>query len=140
VAGLAAAFGATYTRYADDLALSGGEELLRRAGVVRRAVAGIARDEGFRVNERKSQLMTSAGRQRVCGVVVNERPNVGRREYDRLKATLYNAARYGPESQNRLGHPDFRAHLLGRIAWVESLHAERGARLRRRFEAIDWSS
>jgi hypothetical protein len=31
---------------------------------------------------------------------------------------LHNAAKFGPESQNREGHSDFQAHLSGRIAWV----------------------
>jgi hypothetical protein len=82
--------------------------------------------------------MPGAGRQRLCGVVVNERPNVARPDYDRLRAILHDAARRGPAAANRAGVPDFRAHLLGRIAWVESLNPDRGAKLRRRFDEIDW--
>ncbi len=130
VAGLAASVGATYTRYADDLALSGDERLLAIAPTVRAAVAAIARDEGFRINARKSQLMTSAGRQRICGVVVNAHPNVTRAEYDTLKAILHNAAQRGPDLE--------RAHLLGRIAWVEAVNPARGERLRERFAQIEW--
>ena len=61
-----------------------------------------------------------------------------RHDYDALKAALHNAATRGPEGENRAGVPDFRAHLLGRIAWVESLHPARGAELRRRFARITW--
>ncbi len=82
--------------------------------------------------------MTRAGRQRVCGIVVNAHPNVAREEYDRLKAILHNAAVRGPSAENRAGVSDFRAHLLGRIAWVESLNPARGAKLRARFAQIDW--
>ena len=67
----------------------------------------------------------------MTGVVVNERPNAARRDYDLLKATLHDAARHGPARANRAALPDFRAHLLGRIAWVEQLNPTRGARLRR---------
>jgi RNA-directed DNA polymerase len=129
--GLAARFDATYSRYADDLAVSGDERLIGAAPTIRAAVAEIARDEGFRVNARKSQLMTSAGRQRLCGVVVNVRPNVARTEYDTLKAIVHNAARRGPGDESR-------DRLLGRIAWVESVNPNRGAKLRARFAAIDW--
>ncbi len=133
LSGLAAKVGATYTRYADDLTFSG-------AGLpaVGRIVAEIAREEGFHLNERKTRAMPRSARQRVCGVVVNERMNVSRREYDVLKAILHNAARHGPESQNRAGVRDFGAHLLGRISWVESLNPTRGAKLRRAFAEIDW--
>lgn len=138
LSGLAAAVGATYTRYADDIAFSGCRLLLARAGQIRASIGRIAVQEGFAVNERKSLLMTRAGRQRVCGVVVNEHVNAGRDEYDRLKAIVHNCAVRGPCGENRaeLGH--FREHLLGRIAWVQSLNPERGAKLRRRFDDIDW--
>jgi RNA-directed DNA polymerase len=137
--GLAASFGGTYSRYADDLAVSGAGRLLATAPTFRRMVAAIVSEEGFRLNDRKSQLMSSAGRQRLCGVVVNERPNVARQEYDLLKAILHDAGRRGPNAANRDGVDDFRAHLLGRIAWVASLNPERGARLRARFDRIVWA-
>jgi hypothetical protein len=138
LAGLARALDATYTRYADDLVLSAGRGLIREAEALTTTVAAIARDEGLRLNPRKTTIMPRAGRQRVTGVVVNVKPNVAREDYDRLKAILHNAARDGPESQNREGVEDFRAHLLGRIAWVAALHPARGARLRARFDAIAW--
>jgi RNA-directed DNA polymerase len=134
--GLAGALHLTYTRYADDLTLSGSARMLPGANRLRATIAQIAREEGFSVNERKSTLMTRAGRQQVCGVIVNEHPNVARAEYDTLKAILHNAANGGAAAQNRAELPDFRAHLLGRIAWVEQVNPRRGAKLRRRFAAI----
>jgi RNA-directed DNA polymerase len=136
--GLAAALGLTYTRYADDLTFSGGRLLAARAAGLRATVATVASEEGFHVNERKTTLATRAGRQTVCGVVVNARTNVARTEYDTLKAILHNAASGDPQAQNRDGVADFRAHLLGRVAWVASLHPARGAKLRRLHAAIDW--
>jgi len=140
LAALAQAFGTTYTRYADDLTFSGPRSLRSEATRFRSSVARIVREEGFCLNERKSALMTRAGRQRVCGVVVNEHVNMARPEYDQLKAILHNAARSGPSSQNRHAVADYRAHLLGRIAWVESLNPGRGERLRTRFALIDWDA
>jgi RNA-directed DNA polymerase len=138
LSGLATAFGVRYTRYADDLAFSGNAVLGRRAERLTQLVAEIARDEGFLLNRAKTRVMPRSGRQRLCGVVVNEHPNVARREYDLLKAILHDAARNGPDAANRAGHPRFRAHLLGRVAWVGQLNAARGRRLRERFDAISW--
>jgi RNA-directed DNA polymerase len=137
--GLAASLGATYTRYADDLTFSGSVLLLRAATTLRRAVADIARDEGFTVNETKTMLATRAGCQRVCGIVVNQRVNAPRQEYDQVKAILHNSRRHGPASQNREALPDFRAHLLGRISWIGSLNPERGEKLHRQFATIAWN-
>jgi hypothetical protein len=139
LAGLAARFGARYTRYADDLAFSGEAALGQRTGRLAGLVAEIALDEGFRLNRAKTRAMPRSSRQQLCGVVVNEHPNVPRREYDLLKAILHDAARNGPAAANRGEHPDFRAHLLGRIAWVAQLNPARGQRLRERFAAIAWT-
>jgi RNA-directed DNA polymerase len=77
--------------------------------------------------------------QYLAGLVANERANVPRPDFDRLKATLTNCLRLGPATQNRDGHPDFRAHLQGRVAFVESINPAKGERLRKILEAIDWS-
>ena len=136
--GLASRLGARYTRYADDLVLSGDRDLVRAADRVTRLVASIAAEEGFRLHAGKTRLATAARRQAVTGIVVNERPNVPRADFDRLKAVLHEAAHHGPARANRAGHADFRAHLLGRISWVRATNPERAAKLDRTFAAIDW--
>ncbi len=138
LAGLARSAGATYTRYADDLTLSGGPALRRAAPGIVDLVGRIARDEGFRVNEDKTRIAGPGQRRLVTGLVVNERPQVPRADYDRLRAVLHDAARHGPAAANRGRHVDFRAHLLGRIGWAGTGNPERAARLQRAFAAIDW--
>jgi RNA-directed DNA polymerase len=137
---LAGSMAARYTRYADDLAFSGGEELSRGARRFQVLVCRVALEEGFEVHTRKSRFMRRAVRQQLAGVVVNERPNGKRADFDELKATLCNCARHGPASQNREGRADFRAHLLGRIAYVGLLNPARGAKLRRWFDRIVWDA
>ncbi|MGH2859504.1 MAG: reverse transcriptase family protein [Solirubrobacteraceae bacterium] len=138
LAGLSASLGLRYSRYADDITFSGPMRLTRvNAGLIDR-VSEITRSEGFALNKRKSSLRTAADRQTVCGVVVNARSNVPRAEYDALRALLHNAARHGPDSQNRHGVADFEAHLRGRIAWVAQLNPGRGPRLLAALERIDW--
>lgn len=132
LAGLAATLGASYSRYADDLAFSGGRELHRRMQAITALVATIARDEGFRLNPAKTSCRPSSQRQLLAGVV-NQHPNVARPDYDRLKATVHHAARTGGAGHDR-------ASLAGRIAWVEHVHPARGARLRAEFAAIRWTT
>jgi hypothetical protein len=136
--GLARAVGARYTRYADDLAFSGGTEVERSARDLQVQVCLIALEEGFEVHTRKSRFMRQGVCQQLVGVVVNTHPNVRREAYDDLKAVLHNCARHGPASQNRAGHADFRAYLLGRVAQVAQINPARGSRLRVMFEKITW--
>jgi hypothetical protein len=138
LARLAARVGADYTRYADDLAFSGDEELSRCARRFHVAVCRIALEEGFEVNTRKTRFMRRAGRQHLAGAVVNDRLNAPRPLYDQLRAILTNCVRHGPAGQNRAGVADFRAHLAGRIAHLAQLNPARGQRLRALFERIEW--
>lgn len=136
--GLAEAAGAVYTRYADDLAFSGGEEFERRVDRFSIHAAAILREEGFSVNYGKTRIMRQSVRQHLAGLVTNQRMNIRRADFDLLKATLTNCARFGPESQNREGHAHFRQHLEGRVAFVESIHPVRGRRLLEMLGRIDW--
>ena len=137
---LAQAAGATYTRYADDLAFSGDDAFARQASRFLPQVAAIAGEEGFLVHHRKTRLMRQGVRQHLAGLTVNQRMNIARGDYDRLKATLTNCVRHGPDTQNHDRHADFRLHLAGRISFVESIHAERGQRLKKIFDQIEWSA
>jgi hypothetical protein len=138
LAALAGRVGGTYTRYADDLAISGDEELARAGDRFRGLVCRVVAEEGFEIHGRKTCVMHRGVRQQLAGVVVNVRPNVPRREYDVLRAVLHNCRRHGPTSQNRAGHADFRGHLAGRIAYVAMLHPQRGRRLWEAFEQVRW--
>jgi RNA-directed DNA polymerase len=138
VAALADSLGATYTRYADDLVISGNRALARAAPTIIARVGAIAIEEGFTLNFRKTRVMTAATSQRMTGLVVNAKLAVPRFEVERLRAILHNCARTGPATQNRDGHADFRAHLQGRIAWVASIDAAKGARLRAIAGRIVW--
>lgn len=138
LSGWATSVGATYTRYADDLAFSGDRELARRPDAFIRGVERIVHEEGHSVNPQKTRVRRSGVRQSITGIVVNEHTNISRREYDQLKAILHNCAAHGPESQNRDHHNDFGAHLLGRIAWVSTVNPLKGRSLRQKFALIDW--
>jgi len=138
LAGLARSAGAAYTRYADDLAFSGGEDFARSIERFATHTAAILHEEGFSVNHRKTRVMRQGVRQHLAGLTVNEKPNVRRSDFDALRALLTNCVRFGPASQNRDSHTLFRPHLEGRVAFVESIHAAKGARLRAIFDRIAW--
>ena len=136
--GLAHALGARYTRYADDIVLSGPDSLRQALPRVRIWVSRIVAEEGFALNAAKTHRATAGQRQQVCGIVVNQRLNLPRDEFDRLKALLHQCVRLGPASQNREGLPHWREHLAGRVGWVAQLNAAKAQRLQRLFDRIVW--
>jgi RNA-directed DNA polymerase len=136
LSGLAKSAGAVYTRYADDLAFSGGEEFSRGVERFSAHAAAVALEEGFSVNHHKTRIMRRGLRQILAGIVVNQQTNLRRADLQMLEAMLTNCVRFGPESQNRQGLPDFRAHLEGRIGFVAMINRAKGQQLRTIFEAI----
>jgi hypothetical protein len=138
LAGLAQSAGAAYTRYADDLAFSGGERFDGSVARFATRVAVILMEEGFTVHHRKTRIMRASVRQHLAGLVANQRLNVRRADFDLLKAILTNCVRHGPTTQNREAHPNFREHLAGRISFIESVNLEKGRRLRAIFDQIEW--
>ena len=138
LAGLARSAGASYTRYADDLAFSGPADFERVAQRFCLHIGATVMEEGFSVHHRKTRRMRQGVRQHLTGLVVNERLNLRRKDFDLLKATLTNCIRSGPQTQNRGGHPNFHAHLEGRLSFVEWVNPAKGRRLRALFDRIPW--
>ncbi|MCG8426311.1 MAG: reverse transcriptase family protein [Chromatiales bacterium] len=136
--GLASRLGFQYTRYADDMAFSGTYKLAAMSKFMEELVGGIAIEEGFQLNYRKTRLRLSSQRQCLAGVIVNELPNCRRKDWDQLKAILHNCIKYGPESQNRDGVDDFKAHLYGRLTYFSWLNPSRGKKLLNLWDRIVW--
>ena len=134
LSGLAERFGAVYSRYADDLVFSGPASLGRRARVLQAWVSAIAESEGFALHPLKTRRLPAHRRQRVTGLVINQRPNLARADYDRLRAELHRLA-----GQSAVD-PALRAHLRGRLAWAARfVCASRARKLERLFGQIDFA-
>ncbi len=98
----------------------------------------VADAEGFTRHPYKTRCLPAHQQQRINGVVVNTKPKMPRSDYDRLKACLHQCVLHGGGSQNTAQIADFRAHLLGRIGWVQQLNPDRAVKLARMFDRISW--
>lgn len=136
LAGLARALGWTYTRYADDLTFSADAAAAMKLGALLGRARDIIASEGFAVAEHKGSVLRSSRRQAVTGVVVNAKPGIPREEVRRLRAILHAAARTGLEAQNREHHPDFAAHVLGKISYLSMIDPAKGAVLRAAYDRL----
>ena len=138
LSGLAAAANVHYTRYADDLLFSGDRLFGRQATKFAATVGAIVLEQGFQVNHHKTKIQFASQRQTATGIVLNQRPNINRRDYDRLKAVLFNCVKHGPASQNRDRLANFKQHLSGRINWVAQVNPARAKKLEVLLKQIDW--
>ncbi len=125
LAGLAESLGVQYTRYADDLSFSGDEiGLVPR---LLRVVPQIVVDEGFEVNEHKTRVMRSGGRQEVVGVSVNETLGLSRKKRRVLRARIHRLAQGEVPASQREQEI---AELEGWVAYVHMLNADQAKPLR----------
>jgi len=123
---LAKAAGAIYTRYADDLAFSGDEKFERCVERFALRAAAILMEEGFQVHHRKTRVMRRGVRQYLAGIVTNERLNVVRADFDKLKAILTNCVRHGRRARIARGIRRFSSNLDGRVGFVEMVNPAKG--------------
>jgi RNA-directed DNA polymerase len=131
---LAKKYGATYSRYADDLCFSF-QTAPDQPGRFLWWVNAVCQQEGFFENVPKRRLMRSGGRQRVTGLVVNQKVAIPRADRRRFKAILANCKKHGVESQAR-GRERFREWLSGYAAYVRMVHPVLGAKWQREIEAL----
>ena len=88
-----------YTRYADDLVISG-EDKKQIIGLLKMAERILGNDYGLKVNHKKTKIVHRTRRQMVCGVVVNQKLNTPRRDRKRLRAELHQIKLKGGELPN----------------------------------------
>ncbi len=131
---LAKKYGATYTRYADDLSFSF-KSPPEKMGRFLWWVNAILQQEGFAENHPKRRVMRQANRQRVTGLTVNQQVSIPRADRRRFKAILANCRKHGVASQAR-GRKDFEGWLRGYAAYVKMVHPELGARWQREVKEL----
>lgn len=133
--GAAAKLGYSYTRYADDLTFSGGDDTRKLAGKLLWRVRQIVIDEGFTPHPHKQHVMRDSERQSVTGIVVNEKPAVDRDTLRRFRATLFQVEKDGPAGKQWNGNANVLAALEGYAHFVQMVDADKGAVLVARVRA-----
>jgi len=124
----------SYTRYADDITISGGRILPKYKNLIRKKIERA----GFKINVEKTRVLCRGSCQRVTGIVVNEKPSVGRQYKRNLRAILHNLLINGPNFENRSNDPLFRERILGRISHVINIEPHLGDIFKDQFYSIDW--
>lgn len=97
----------SYSRYADDITLSGED----RDKVVRaiRCAASLLRRRGLQLNDKKTRIASRGGQQKVTGVVVNEKLQPPRRLRRKVRAMFHQAEMNPKAFRDRL--PELRGFL-----------------------------
>lgn len=130
-----------YSRYADDLAFSSNKLLDRReANRFVREITQTVKKGGYRVNYKKLRVTRYNKQQRLLGMTVNEKPNIIRVHYRKLRARLHHckhdgfdkvATEMGLESGDQL-----ESQIAGMISYYHMINPEKAAKLKQQLESV----
>lgn len=112
---LAKSYGLTYTRYADDMAFSGGYIPVSFIDVVSRIIT----EYGLEVNSDKTRLQTKPGQRIVTGLsVANDRLTIPRSLKREIKQEVYYMRRFGylaHVSRRKIKNPYYLDSIYGKL-------------------------
>jgi len=128
-----------YTRYSDDIDLSHPEvQEPDRLTAVIALVRDAIENAGFKLNQKKTKVEPRWKRQKVLGMVVNEKVNIPRYEYMRTRSIIHNCLVDGFENQyKRAGMNSIsglKAHLRGKLAFFKQVDPVKAQRLKDQFD------
>jgi retron-type reverse transcriptase len=120
--------GVNYTRYADDITLSG-EEALTVLPFAKQIVAQL----GYELDKKKTNVFRKGRRQLVTGLVVNAKPNMAKPLRKWIRAAVH--ARLNGRPVHWKGKQMSDSELLGRIAFLAQTQPDEAQRLRNKLKS-----
>ncbi|MCT3800285.1 reverse transcriptase [Elizabethkingia anophelis] len=115
--------GIKYTRYADDITLSGDFDTKEAFTFVEQNINEI----GLSINKTKTRVMTKDMSQVVTGIVVNEKAQISRKERNKLRQNIYYLKKYGLDnyiSHEKIEKNNFLFHIYGKISYVSYINSD----------------
>lgn len=125
-----------YTRYADDITISGSDKLPR----YKDKIIEIIEDNGFIVNIKKTRVLSRGSRQKVTGLIVNDKISIGRIKKKNLRAIVHNIFLNGPEKENRNKDPFFKEKIFGELAFAKMIDSNFANPLITKLKTVDWDN
>lgn len=135
---LAKKYDASYSRYADDITISGNKKIKN----IMLPLFNIIKDEGFSINPKKTRIQYSHQKQEVTGLTVNGTVEKISKNYKKkLKQEIYFCQKYGPTNhQNKINdnHAFYKEHLYGKAYFIHMVEPELGKRFLKELSQINW--
>ncbi|MGL4731502.1 MAG: retron St85 family RNA-directed DNA polymerase [Clostridium sp.] len=129
--------GANYTRYADDITISGDKSIIEYFNTFIKIVS----TEGFDVNEEKIKIIVGNKKKTVTGIVVNEKLSVDRKMKRFLRQHIYYCKKFGV--RNHLEKIEckksfYKEYLYGIAYFINSVEPEVGKSFLNELNEINW--
>jgi Retron-type reverse transcriptase len=135
---LAKKYDASYSRYADDITISGNKMIKN----IMDPLFNIIKDQGFSINTKKTRIQYSHQRQEVTGLIVNGIVEKIPKKYKKkFKQEIYFCQKYGPANhQSKINdkHAFYKEHLYGKAYFIQMVEPELGKKLLKELSQINW--
>jgi RNA-directed DNA polymerase len=117
ILGIAAEHGLTYSRYVDDITLSGPGALVSRFST---EIVQYLEDDGWQLSEEKGGLYGPDDSHRMLKAIVNRKPNVNDQYYSGVREQLRGIARFGIEPSTAELES-----LAAQVTWIATVNPDR---------------
>ena len=128
---------ADYTRYADDITISGDKSIKRYISLIRQIIF----EEGYEINENKFRLQHSYQRQEVTGLIVNNGVIVPKKYINELENAIYYCKKYGVTSHMQKINCEkgfYKEHLYGIAYFIKMVDKSKGEKFILELNEIEW--
>jgi hypothetical protein len=136
-----------YSRYADDLTFTCGKDYSREEKkTIAQDLQKIVHASGYRVNHKKTKIISAYYRRKMLGMIMNQKPNIPRDEYLHVRAIIHNCLTNGIQTQyTRAGKKspeELIQYLRGKTSFMTQVSKEKGERLRDELDVAirNWES
>lgn len=129
-----------YTRYADDITISGSRNVVSQIPFVIR----IIENEGFKINADKLKIQYRRSRQEVTGIVVNDKLSIKKEFKQNLRQHIYYCKRFGVyEHLKYIGEEGrffYKEYLYGHAYFIKMVEPKCGEMFIRELDSINWNT
>ncbi|OUC03852.1 hypothetical protein BK784_01365 [Bacillus thuringiensis serovar medellin] len=128
---------ADFTRYADDITISGGSFIVKYIDTFK----SIIESEGFVVNEDKLKVRYSNERQIVTGIIVNTKLSIPRETKKSLRQQIYYCGKYGVYNhmlRTNLDRANYKDYLYGLAYFIKMVEKDVGQKFIDDLNTIYW--
>lgn len=127
-----------YTRYADDITFSGSKDKVNLQ--LLNFTSKIIKEEGFKLNGKKTRFSSKSCRQEVTGLIVNNcSVHVDRRYIRKVRQELHYIKKFGIDKHilnAEILNSYYLDHLKGKIMFIWQVEKEQGEKLLKQYNEI----
>ena len=131
----------TYTRYADDITVSGDNI----NAIIIEDITKILRDNGYKINRKKTRIRIRGTKQEVTGLTISDGMHVPKSYRQDVWRELHFCKKYGVvehikhlNNRNKCDRGYYKSWLLGRIQFVRQVDRITGDKMLTAFNKLAW--